>query len=242
VPRTAESNGDTKQGRKWLLSEGAPRGATQSDHFDLEPFTEVSTVEIALETEFSLKIGQKLRLHPACETTPALYFTKELIALRGCDICGSRGQRHQQRVGEVISINRNIRARKASEVTDGGFTLIELLIVIVVLGILAAVVIFALGNITGKTAIASCQADGATVSTAMQAFKTENPGVTATQVLLTNGTDGGPYIQSWPANSPHYFYQITAGVLQVSVAPAGQVTGGGTYNNYGGPTACAGVQ
>jgi prepilin-type N-terminal cleavage/methylation domain-containing protein len=143
----------------------------------------------------------------------------------------------------MFSVNRKIRVRRTREIMDDGFTLIELLIVIVVLGILAAVVIFALGNITGKTAVASCQADGATVSTAMQAFKTENPGVTVTQVLLTNGTDGGPYIQSWPANSPHYFYQITAaGLLQVSVAPPGLVTGGGTYNTYGGPTACAGVQ
>ncbi len=41
-----------------------------------------------------------------------------------------------------------IKLRTTTEETDGGFTLLEVLIVIVVLGILAAVVIFALGSRT----------------------------------------------------------------------------------------------
>jgi general secretion pathway protein G len=121
------------------------------------------------------------------------------------------------------------------------FTLIELLIVIVVLGILAAVVIFALTGVTAKSAVAACQADGATVSTAVSAFAAQNPGVTVTQALLLGNTDGGPYIQSWPSNLPNYAYEINAGVLQVSVAPAGAVTGSGTYANYTAPSACAAV-
>jgi len=69
-----------------------------------------------------------------------------------------------------------------------GFTMIEILIVIVVLGILSAVVIFALGGITGKTAQASCAADGSTVSTAMADFKTQNVNIAVSMTGLINGT------------------------------------------------------
>jgi general secretion pathway protein G len=118
-------------------------------------------------------------------------------------------------------------ARKAAgEMDETGFTLIELLIVIVVLGILAGVVIFALGGVTGQSAIAACKADGATVSTALSAWNTNNPSVAATEGItgsaggLLGNTLGGPYLQSWPSNGTHYAYTITGGILQIAV-PAG---------------------
>lgn len=53
---------------------------------------------------------------------------------------------------------------------DGGFTLIELLVVIVVLGILAAVVVFAVGGITDRGKSSSCKTELATVQTAIEAY------------------------------------------------------------------------
>jgi prepilin-type N-terminal cleavage/methylation domain-containing protein len=138
----------------------------------------------------------------------------------------------------IATYQRLQKQRADGEIS--GFTLIELLIVIVVLGILAAVVIFALGGITGKSQLAACQADGATVSTALSAFKAQNPNVTAaniTSAMLTSTTfssGGNGYIQSWP-NATSYAYKMNAGVLQVG-NKSGTVTSG--FINYKGPQTC----
>lgn len=139
----------------------------------------------------------------------------------------------------MFSSYRRIQARKAAgEIDESGFTLIELLIVIVVLGILAGVVIFALGGVTGQSAIAACKADGSTVNTAIAAWNTNNPSVPATVGVtgsaggLLGNTLGGPYLQSWPSNGTHYAYTMVSGALWIAV-PAG-----GTAAAYAGPASC----
>jgi general secretion pathway protein G len=164
------------------------------------------------------------------------------------DQVGSRG------VSVQTSQPREARYRLDGDArSERGFTLIEILIVIVVLGILAAVVIFALGGISGKTAVAACQADGATVASAISVFDNQNPGSTVTIGELVTGTSslGGQYISSWPSNGTHYAFGISAGTLIVespwpsaSSATTPTATGAGLASGiaYTGPTSCTGVQ
>ena len=65
--------------------------------------------------------------------------------------------------------------RKAGGSSESGFTLIELLIVIVVLGILAAIVIFSLTGVTGQSQVAACNTDAKSVETAVAAYEANPP-------------------------------------------------------------------
>ena len=97
--------------------------------------------------------------------------------------------------------------RKTGEESEYGFTLIELLIVIVVLGILAAIVIFSLTGVTGQSKAAACSADGKTIEIAADAYSAANgsyPTATADVVGTGTGTSGS-YLQSWPSATGYTF-------------------------------------
>jgi prepilin-type N-terminal cleavage/methylation domain-containing protein len=65
------------------------------------------------------------------------------------------------------------RIRKATR-EESGFTLIELLIVIVILGILAAIVVFAVNGIQNRGTASACKADVETVTVAAEAYNAQN--------------------------------------------------------------------
>jgi len=83
-------------------------------------------------------------------------------------------------------------------------------------------------------ALSACEADGATISVAMAAFNSRNPGVTVTQSDLLSRSHGGPYIQSWAYNPSYYSFSILGGVLYVQGAESGS-----TPIAYTGPFICS---
>jgi len=69
-----------------------------------------------------------------------------------------------------------------------GFTLIELLVVIVILGILAAVVVFAVSGIQDRGQESACRTDARTLRTAVEAYRAEGSSAsTPTQAQLVAG-------------------------------------------------------
>ena len=125
--------------------------------------------------------------------------------------------------------------------TSDGFTLIELLLVIVVIGIIASIVVFEIGNVTTKAYVADCQSDGETIYVGIADFNTENGTWPTSQAEMTaiNPLNGSPYIQTWPTgNSSHYTFTLSTSpangtfVLKTPADPTGVVwTGSATCSD-----------
>lgn len=72
-----------------------------------------------------------------------------------------------------------IEDQVTSKRKDKGFTLVELLIVIVILGILATVTVFAVRGITDQGQKSACDTDKVTLQTAVETFFAQYPGLNA---------------------------------------------------------------
>jgi prepilin-type N-terminal cleavage/methylation domain-containing protein len=121
--------------------------------------------------------------------------------------------------------------RRGEEAVESGFTLIELLVVIVVLGILAATVVFALSGVTGQSAQAACNSDAKTIEVAVQAYinspdNATNSAPTSVGDLITapfqnpNG-QADTFLQQAPSNSAYAIVLGGTNGDQVMVTPKG---------------------
>ncbi|GAA3523217.1 prepilin-type N-terminal cleavage/methylation domain-containing protein [Nocardioides daeguensis] len=94
---------------------------------------------------------------------------------------------------------------------DRGFTLIELLIVIIILGVLAAIVVFSVQGITDRGKTSACDTTKKTVETAYEAYIANSP------------TGAKP--AAWSDLYPNYVHSATQPTGVTITWATGQVSG-----------------
>jgi len=117
---------------------------------------------------------------------------------------------------------------------EEGFTLIELLIVIIVLGILAAIVVFAVGNTRSDAVESSCRTNFKSIQLSAEAVMTKlgHPG---TQADLSTPASGGLFknAAAYPTSSDYTLTYATTGGppatdYSITIAGTGTALVGGT--------------
>ena len=109
---------------------------------------------------------------------------------------------------------------------DKGFTLVELLIVIVILGILATVTVFAVRGITDKGQTSACKADAKTLEVAVESYFAQYGG---TAIANTTTPVAKPTGAPWAAGATPIATLQAAGFLRsvpatITVSDAGVLT------------------
>jgi prepilin-type N-terminal cleavage/methylation domain-containing protein len=109
---------------------------------------------------------------------------------------------------------------QAARTNDAGFTLIELLIVVVILGVLSAVVVFAVSAFNNDGVVAACKTDVKSVEVASEAFYAKSPtGARAADIaaMVTAG-----YLKEEPSSTKYTIaYHSTTGAVTGTLAAGG---------------------
>jgi general secretion pathway protein G len=109
--------------------------------------------------------------------------------------------------------------------SESGFTLLELLIVMVILGVLAGIVVFAVGGMNESAAVAACRSDFKTVETAQGAYESQK-GSPATSVDELVGV----WLREPPATTNGYAIGIDAATGNVTVQSNNHAAADGNAN------------
>lgn len=111
--------------------------------------------------------------------------------------------------------------RRTHSTNSEGFTLIEMVLVIVILGVLAAIVITAVQSLESSSSVTACKSDYKILETAQEAYKAQ-VGTYATSVddFLTtktglSGGSVGPWLKELPS---------TGGGYQLGIDASGAIT------------------
>ncbi|MGI5246189.1 type II secretion system protein [Dactylosporangium sp. CA-139066] len=101
---------------------------------------------------------------------------------------------------------QRIRAVRENE---SGFTLIELLIVIVILGILSGIVVFAVGAFNDRGQAAACKTDKKNVEVAVEAYRAKKNAYPTKWDDLTGGSD--QFLREQPSTTNGYTIDVNWG-------------------------------
>jgi general secretion pathway protein G len=98
---------------------------------------------------------------------------------------------------------------KAIREREDGFTLIELLIVIVILGVLAAIVVFGVSGINDSSKVSACKSDFKSVEIASEAFYANaSPHLYAADLAALKSSG---FLKDTPATTNGYTIAYTGG-------------------------------
>ena len=142
----------------------------------------------------------------------------------------------------MVRISRSRSIRK-------GFTLIEILIVVIILGILAAIVVPQFANASTEARTTNLRTTLANVRNSIEVFKAQHnnqaPGITGMWTIMTGlsdttevsvaapaGTHWGPYLQAPPLNPFNGRTEVTTAAVDANAGWYYEPTAGG-YTFFG---------
>lgn len=112
-----------------------------------------------------------------------------------------------------------MRTGRTTDERDEGFSLIELLVVILILGVLTAVVVFAVGGITDEGEDSACQAGARTLAVAVETYFARH----GDSAIPATGTDAERYertlVQDGLIRETSEYWDVAAEGYLLSIQP-----------------------